>query len=161
MNWYRISYSRLALLILPPILRNPVLLAFLNAALKPVSLLYVLFLNFRGDMAHNLGHNGQTCYLQDVLNGAFDYTLRRIRIEDAPENEWDRFLWLESEDRPIMLGTFILNREAFTGADAIDFVVILPASLNLSADEYNRLNSLLRYYKMAGKRYVLQSTVNS
>ncbi|GAB6123090.1 hypothetical protein [Dysgonomonas termitidis] len=155
MNWYRISYSRLALLLLPPMLRNPVLAAFLNGALKPVSLLYISFLGFRGDIAYNLGHNGQVCYLQAVLNDAFDYSLRRIRITDAPENEWGRFLWLESEDRPIMLGIFILNREAFIGADGIDFAVILPASLNLTGDEYNRLNSLLRYYKMAGKRYVI------
>lgn len=156
MNWYRINYKRLVLLLLPTMLRKPVIAAFLEAMTTPVSGLYTRFLSFTDDVRYRLNHNSQVCYLEAVLNDAFDFTERRIYITDAEILEWTRFLWLESEDKPVMLETgeiFILNSERFIGADSLDFVVNVPVSLNLSENDYNRMHALLRYYKLASKRY--------
>lgn len=142
-------------------LRRPRLVALLNATGLPVSRLHVLFSSFRGDVRYKLTHNGQVCFLQAVLNDSFDFTARRIRITDADTLEWGQFAWREAEDRPIMLGTFLLNREGFMGADGIDFVVHIPYAISLTDDNYNMIHSLLRYYKLAGKRYIIQLTVNS
>jgi hypothetical protein len=157
MNWYRIDYKRLVLLLLPTTLRRSRLTALLNAAVAPLSRLYVRFMGFRDDTRYRVEHNAQVCHLQAVLNDAFDYVDRRVYITDAQQQEIGQFLWREAEDRPILLGVFLLNRERFMGADAIDFIVRLPADLQLTPDNQNMLHSLLRYYKLAGKRYVVMN----
>jgi len=159
MNWYRINYKRLTVLLLPTMLRKPVLVALLESLVTPVSGLYTRFLSFSDDVRYRLNHNSQVCYLQAVLNDAFDFSARRIYITDAKIIEWSRFLWLESEDKPIMLQKgeiFILNSERFIGADSLDFIVNVPLSLNLTDNDYNRTHALLRYYKLAGKRYDIE-----
>jgi hypothetical protein len=94
--------------------------------------------------------------LQAVLNDYFEFVRRRIYITDADVLDWSRFLWREPEDKPVMLGIFLLGRENFIGADSIDFAVHIPSDLNLSNDDYNRMNSIIRYYKLASKRYIIQ-----
>lgn len=158
MNWYKIDYKRLVQLLLPTFLRKKVLVTWLEVLTTPLTRLHTSFMNFRIDALYKLNHNGQVCYLQAVLNDAFDFTDRRIYISDATIIEWTRFLWLESEDKPILLETsevFILNSERFIGADSIDFVVNVPRIAKLSMDEYNRMHALLRYYKLASKRYTI------
>lgn len=156
MNWLRIDYRRLAMHLLPERIMQPKLIAILSSIMSQIALLHTLFISFRNDTDYKINHNSQVCYLQAVLNDNFDYINRRIYITDADVEQWTQFLWKESEDKPIMLGTFLLNRESFIGADSIDFVVHIPVIMTLSADDLNRMNSLIRYFKLSSKRYTIQ-----
>lgn len=157
MNWYKIDYNRLVRLLLPTMLRKPVIQSFLDAMVIPAKSLYAAFNAYRKEADYKLNHNSQVCYLQAVLNDSFDYDNRRIRIGDAPIEEWARFLWKESEDRPIMLGTFMLQSERFIGSNSIDFIVYVPTALKLNKNDLIKMNALIRYYKLAGKRYEIQT----
>lgn len=162
MNWYRIDYSKLIRLLLPVRLRKLATIAFIRALTLPVSSLHASFMAYRNDANYKINHNSQVCYLQAVLNDNFDFVQRRIYITDSEILDWTRFLWKESEDKPIMLyedSYFMLNSENFIGADSIDFVVFVPSDLGLVLDDYNRMNAFLRYYKLAGKRYIIQEYV--
>ncbi|NDW10442.1 hypothetical protein [Dysgonomonas sp. 520] len=156
MNYYKIDYRRFVRLLLPPLLRRPLVLAFLDAAIAPIASLYRSFMELREDSAYKLRINGQVCHLIAMLNDNFDFIERRIYITDAEIDEWNQFIWKEKTDRPVMLGNYMLQSERFIGADGIDFVVHIPASLNLNDDERARMKSLLRYYKLASKRYALR-----
>lgn len=161
MNWYKIDYYRLVRLLLPTMLRKPVIQSFLDAMVTPVKTLYNAFNTYRKEADYKLNHNSQVCYLQAVLNDSFDDDKRRIYIADAPIEEWSRFLWKEAEDRPLMLtsetaGVFMLQSERFIGANSLDFIVCIPTDLNLDKNDIIKMNALIRYYKLAGKRYEIQ-----
>lgn len=164
MNWYKIDYNRLVRLLLPTMLRKPIIQSFLDAMVTPVKTLYNAFNSYRKEADYKLNHNSQICYLQAVLNDSFDSDNRRIYIGDAPIEEWSRFLWKESEDRPIMLpkndetsDAFMLQSERFIGANSLDFIVYAPNALNLNKNDLIKMNALIRYYKLAGKRYEIQT----
>ncbi|NDV79916.1 hypothetical protein [Dysgonomonas sp. 511] len=159
MNFYKVDYIRLVRLLLPTMLRRARLKAFIGAMVVPLTRLHSTFLTFRREILYRITRNGQVCHLTAMLNDNFDYTPRRIYITDADREDWGRMLWREHLDRPILLRHdeyFMLQQERFIGADAIDFVVNVPASLNLSADDMARMDSLLRYYKLASKRYIIR-----
>lgn len=137
-------------------LRRPLTGCLLQAAVSPVAGLYASFMSLRSDILYRLNHNGQVCHMTAMLNDSFDCTARRIRITDAEGGEWGYFLWKEEFDRPVMLGVFMLQAERFIGADSIDFIVLVPYALNLTDDGFSRMHSLIRYYKLAGKRYAIQ-----
>jgi len=157
MNTYKINLSRLVVLMLPVSLRTSTFIAFLFSFVVSIQRLYVAFMNYRKDVAYRMNHNSQVCYLQAVLNDNFDFIQRRIYITDAEFEAWSKFLWKEEFDRPIMLGTYMLQSDRFIGVDGMDFIVHVPYALNLDRDEYARMHSLLRYYKLASKRYVLRN----
>jgi len=156
MNWYKINFDRLANLFTPELLKKESMMAVLRCFMRPMTTIYNLFLSFKAETDYKLSHNSQVCYLQAVLNDAFDYSDRRIYIEDAPVLEWTRLLWTEAEDKPIMLGVFMLQSEKFIGSDSIDFIVFVPNALGLNDNDFVKMNALLRYYKLAGKRYEIQ-----
>lgn len=156
MKWYRIDFSRFVYLLIPRIVRKKTLIAWLGSMVFPFNRLQTVFAAYRADIDYKLNHNSQVCYLQAVLNDSFDHIERRIYIADAPIIEWNGFLWDEASDRPIMLGTHFLQGERFIGSDALDFIVYVPLSLRLNDNDKNKMDALLRYYKLAGKRYEIQ-----
>lgn len=157
MNWYTIDFYRMVALLLPIILRNQVILALCQSLVLPLVFLDDTFSSFRQDIDYKINHNSQICYLQSLLNDVFDFSTRGIYIADAPEVVWDRFLWTEAENKPIMLGTFMLQGEKFIGANSIDFIVYVPLRLNLNNNDFTRMNALVRYYKLASKRFDIQT----
>ena len=82
MSKYDVSFSRLAVLLLPMCLRKPVLVALFRAMTAPVGRLHTELMRFRDDMNYRMRHNGQTCKLRAVLNDCFDNNQRRIRIAE-------------------------------------------------------------------------------
>ncbi len=151
-NIYTVDFRKLADWMLPTFLRKPKLLAYLKALLKPVINLYNDFKMFRSDILYKINHNGQVVYLQKVLNDRFDNIQRRIYITDGIINE-PTYIYTHEEDKPVYLGTkYIYTREELKFKD-VDFVVILPLDLVLSSEEEVRVNSLLKYYKLASKTY--------
>lgn len=158
-NWYKIDYNKLSVLLLPIRFRQPIIKAILRAFMLPIIKLKREFDTYKSNTDYILNHNSQVCYLQAVLNDNFDPVERRIYITDAPNFEIEKFLWIESEDKPVMLyddSFFMLHSENFIGANGINFTVNVPSVLSLETGDLSRMRSLLNYYKLASMRYNIQ-----
>lgn len=97
-------------------------------------------------------------FLRKALNDKFDPVERRIYIGDGQQFDTfyiyteaeaqDRFLHAESEDPVIYLRT-----ESETADTGFDFIVYVPASIAIA--QIHGLNSLIKFYKLGGKRYTI------
>ncbi|HBL74255.1 MAG TPA: hypothetical protein DD458_03410 [Prolixibacteraceae bacterium] len=121
---------------------------------QPLSTILDKFRANREANLYKLGHNGQVCYLQAILNDAFDTSLRRIRIGDTERMNWT-FIYPDASDHPLWLETVQVASEAFTSDEGTDFAVVVPSEI--SQDLKPQMISLVNYYKLAGKRYSIIS----
>ena len=149
---YTVSYSRLKDLLTPTFMRKPVVRAYLGALVRPVDTLYSLFMIFRRDTLYKLQHTGQVVFLQKVLNDRFDNTDRRIYITDGIVNE-PTHVYTHAEDKPVYLGTRYIYTRAELAFKDVNFIVVLPAGMTLSAEARIRMKSLINYYKLTTKTY--------
>ncbi|MDR1120027.1 MAG: hypothetical protein LBM08_03840 [Dysgonamonadaceae bacterium] len=158
MKAFEIAFKRLVVLLLPIVLRKPVVLAFLNAAVAPVETLYGRFLQNRSDNLYRLRTNGQVCYLRRALNDAFPDANGAIAIYDSDvQGEW-QWAWDEDYDTYHYYlsieagGTLFWDKLAIlAGVNA--FTVAVPASLAEDSDNIVRLKSILDFYKLLSKTY--------
>ena len=159
-NLYNISYSRVALLLLPFVLRKEILLSFLVAFVRPLENIKSDFGAYRDLVDTSV--NSQICYMRGMLNDHFDFFQRRIIVRTAYVS-WDSFLlWQDQYDKPTMIfnedspQTFLpslLNRDGQLGSDNVSFEVVLPVGFILSDDERNRMNALVNNHKLASKTF--------
>lgn len=142
----------------PKPLRKGTVLAFLNAYVTPLVFTYQSFLKFRKAKLYQLMITPQVCYLERLLRDRFDFTLRRIEIEDAIwHSPWylyqeaelkPEYLFIESENQPVFLYT---DNEA--GSIKDDFVVLVPQDIVF---DDNEMRSIINSYRLAGKRYKIE-----
>ena len=152
---FKIKFARLVQWLLPSFLRLPNIALFTLSANKGLRDSYAVFLTYRDSALYRLNHNSQVCYLQGVLNDYFDATLRRIRVIDFTAYGAS-FFWVDTDTPHIVFmgddsPVFFYNDDV-----GIDFTVQIPNGL--VSDDYSiaRLKSLVNYYKLAGKTYILQ-----
>lgn len=151
--WYKIDFYKLGILLLPTFLRQPALIAFLQALLVPIDSLYYNWVLFRSDNLYKIQHNGQICYLQKVLNDQLDCSLRRIYIGDG--NRYKRqYLYTYGENKPYYLGKMFLYQNLDYADTGVDFIVFVPKTL-LETAPYE-LKYLVDFYKIGGKRYKIE-----
>ncbi|MRI64678.1 hypothetical protein EDM00_11880, partial [Ornithobacterium rhinotracheale] len=113
---------------------------------------------------YKLEHTPQVCSLEAMLNDHFDTEQRRIRIGETLKAD-PFFIFAENENTPkfidnendiIYLNNY--NENASTGSE---FVVYLPfevwdtqkTEVALGEYRYYRIEALLDFYKLAGKKY--------
>lgn len=164
-NNYDIDFNVLANLLTPPFLRKPKLIDWLITLLKPLEETNYKFKAFRRQAIYKVTHNGQVVYLQKVLRDAYDNEQRRILIQDAfsidplyiyPEaNQLPAYIYSEAENQPV----YLYDNSIFDAGD-YDFVVLFPLELKPLTDfETNileiQIKSLINYYKLASKRYII------
>jgi hypothetical protein len=151
--WYSINYNRLVILLLPTFLRKPIIAAFLQSMVLPISNLHYQWLQKRERDWYKINHTGQVCKLRKVLNDALDPTLRRIYIDDG--NSFPRkYIYTRAEEKPVFLGTmFIYQNSEYTNTGADFFVYVPQEIINTKIHE---LNALIVFYKLASKRYKIQ-----
>ena len=164
MSVYDIDYSVLVKILVPKQLRKTKMLAWLNVLVSPVVYIYNLFMAYRYDTNYIVAHTPQVCYMQAVLNDAFDTGLRRITIVDGPDEEplyiyetaevKEVPLYVPSETKPISL---------YTDAEIVgvgpDFTVQVPTIVT-TLTGYNEvyMAALLDQFKLAGKTYIIKHT---
>ncbi len=164
-NIYNIDFGNLANLLTPPFLRKVKLIDWLIVLLKPLEEVNVSFKSFRNDAIYQVTHNGQVFSLQKVLNDAYDNTERRIRIVDSFVVD-PLYIYPEDDERPVYVypegqePPYVYDDVVFEEID-VDFIVLLPSDFRPSNDEDRRIleiqiRSLINYYKLASKRYVLK-----
>ncbi|MBR3648245.1 MAG: hypothetical protein IKN59_07660 [Paludibacteraceae bacterium] len=156
---YNINYSRLALALVPIRLRQPLMMNFIYVLLSQVRRLATVFDSFRTTVNYRLTHNSQVCYLRAVLNDRFDMSQRRIEIIDV-EPQSSPVLYQRPLSRFLMApeagsgNAIMLSKRAFSGNDAVNFAVIVPAVLRGAFPE-DQMRALVDTYKLASKRYTI------
>ena len=152
---FKIRFARLVQWLLPAFLRLPNIALLVLAANKGLRDTYSVFLTYRDSALYRLNHNSQVCYLQGVLNDYFDTTLRRIRVIDFTVYG-ATFFWSDT-DTPHIVFMGDDHEVYFYNDDVgLDFTVQIPNGLVSDAYAIARLKSLVNYYKLAGKTYLLQ-----
>lgn len=150
MKLFQINFNNLTIQLLPTFMRQPVVMAFVRAAMQPVFTLVDRFNISRNNNIYNLQHNGQRCYLRSMLNDAFDPDQRRITIDDTIAYDW-LYIYPESADQPLWLETRLIASLQYTGIEGTDFTVFCNGACSVGSRP--QMVALLNYYKLAGKRY--------
>jgi hypothetical protein len=152
----------LAVLALPTVLRDSLLVAILRAALTPLQrqhdAVHALHMAEPTGVRYRLKHNGQVCYLQAALNDHFDPQQRRIRI-GGNDNQTRQYLYYVEET----VGTAYVNpvldegddlylypeSDYYGGESETDFTVWVPSDVG----DTLALRAVINYYKMLSVTY--------
>lgn len=131
----------------------------LGVMVYPVVQLYNLFLLYRTAVIYDLMITPQVCYLEALLNDRYDYTDRRIYIDDVIEQA-PLYIYADAETHPIDLYTdsealpVDLYTEGEGGDYADDFVIMVPAALVFSRIE---MTSLVMLKRLPGMKFKIQT----
>ena len=149
---YNLNIDKLLVLLTPTFLRKAKLIAWLRTLAMPLNKLLDDFKVHRERDLYNLAHNSQVCCLRKALNDEFDPQLRRIKIEDGRQKQ-RLYIYPRSANRPLYIGKVFLYQRGDYSDGGVDFVVVLPRGLEY--DKY-RLEALVNFYKLAGKRWTIR-----
>ncbi|MFK7099465.1 hypothetical protein V3471_00520 [Flavobacterium oreochromis] len=152
--WFEVDFKKLTVLLLPIALRKSKTIAFLHCLIRPIDDVFYQWKQKRDEEDwYKLNHNGQRCKLRKVLNDKLDNTQRRIRIDDGTSFK-RKYIYTQAESKPIYLGKAFINSKTEFENTGVDFVVYVPTQI---ADKrLHKLNFLINYYKLAGKRYRIE-----
>lgn len=142
---YDIDFNKLIGWLLPAATRKVNQMAWLNALLYPVKYLHTQFLLFTTATRYDIKITGQKCSLEFHLNRVFDPVFNYFYITDSVATT-TVFMFLESENRPLYLPTFISGTQT-------DFIVHAPNNLE---DQEAAIRAFLDKYKLVTKRYELR-----
>lgn len=165
---FKIDYKRLVLLLLPTFLRQPRIFAFLMALTSAVAALYDAFKDKRTANLIRIRRNGQTCYLQKLLNDEMDaHSGRRIVISDGTmAGDWllardekeayqlfiSEEVYLPGTPVPVSRIDNLVYSEALIISNTAFFYVSVPWK-NTDEDLDNKLRSYLNEFKLISKKY--------
>ncbi|OWP76524.1 hypothetical protein [Flavobacterium oreochromis] len=152
--WFEIDYKKLAVLLLPIALRKRKTIAFVHCLTQPIDTVYQDWKQKRADDWYKLAHNGQVCKMEGALNDEFDPVQRRIYIDDG-DSFPQEYIFTEEENEEVFLDDtlFVFSEDEYENT-GVDFVVFVPYEL-VDAN-IHKLNYLIKYYKLAGKRYRIE-----
>lgn len=160
---------KLAVGMLPPMLRGGLTVALLKVLMLPVRYMYDLLTARRKNANRRLGTTANVASMEKALNDAFFLTDGQIRI-DSGDND-DRTFWhMKTEGQePATLwkatekGTVLKRRGEASYKDS--FTVWVPTFLCTSTDStedkyggryLREIKILLNYYKPAGRTYRIE-----
>lgn len=151
-NIYNIDFKKLFRWMLPLRLRMPRMLAMVNACATSLTSVYMQFRTFRNSNLYYLGITPQTCYLEKLLNDRYDFTSRRIYIDDAVDKP-PTYIYQTEELKPLYLGTAYIYTSGESGDLKDDFIVFVPTGLQFESAE---MVSLVKAFKLAGTKFKIQ-----
>ena len=155
MSLFDVDIRRLGLQLLPMCLRKPLMGALVYAVTQPASAELKDLLNYRREVNEEMRRNGQTCNLRRMLNDLFDPSLRGITIIETSRSTGVT-LGLRADGNTLTTPQ-TLNSRGYGGSTDLDFSVRLPSRLQGKIDE-RQVSSVVRRYKLAGKRFGLEYT---
>lgn len=149
---FEIDFKRWIALLLPTMLRRPLIFGRLRAAVGAVERLYAEFSEMRKGHVFRLTHNGQVCYLRGALNYHFGGGFRIGTI--TKEGEWLYAVTESGEEIPVAVreagkGVPVLYSEQNLNMAENDFVVIVPARVWGRLAE---IEAMVDSYKLVTKR---------
>lgn len=152
--WFKLDVNKLVVLVLQTFCRSPRVLAFVQTLTAPIATIHQQWYVMRLDNIYKLNHNGQICYLRKALNDAFDPSLRRILITDGNRHE-RQYIYTNGEQQPKYLGSTYLRQVGDYADTGADFRVVVPQGFDLANNIY-QFRALVDFYKLAGKRYLIE-----
>lgn len=131
------------------------MISLLFCLVEPVASLHYQWKIKRDFDWYRINHNGQKCKLRKVLNDNLDPIERRIIIEDG-DSFPQEYIYTENETEEVFLDDtlFVYTEEEYDNT-GVDFVVKAPSEIIYSS--IHLLNYLIKYYRLAGKRYKIES----
>jgi len=154
-----IDYKKLAKWLVPIPLLGKRILAFINATVFELKVIYNAMLKQRDNFKYYLSITPQVCYLQKMLNDRYDYFDRRITIDDGQSFD-ALYVYQKLENKPVFLfqksenqTPVYLYKKNETGNDADDFVVNVPVAVLFDEPE---MKALINTFKLAGTVYSIE-----
>lgn len=149
---FEIDFKRLVALLLPTVLRRPLIFGLLRAGVEAVERVNSEFKSVRAGHVFRLTHNGQVCYLRGALNERFGpgfriYDMRR-------EGAWLYAVTESGEGIPVAVteagkGVPVLYSESRLNEAQNDFEVCVPARYWERLEE---IKAMVDSYKLVTKR---------
>lgn len=167
--WWKTDILKLAVGLLPPMLRSGLVVSLLRVMMLPVKYIYNALTARRKNANQRLGTTANVVSMEKALNDAFFLTDGQIRIENGEVDDrvfWhmkadgqeSATLWMKTEK-----GTVMKKRGETSYKDS--FTVWVPTflctSTDSAGDRYGGRNLrdikiLLNYYKPAGRTYRIE-----
>ena len=157
-NIFNIDFNRLATWLVPKFRRKEKLMAFVRLLATPFIYTYNDFLTFKKAKLYQLKITPQKCYLERLLNDRYDFTQRRIYIENGKDKP-PFYIFRRDEQKPkyIRRRSENLPKHIYTrGESGIlqdDFVVFVPMDIVFAMAE---MGSLISVYALAGIKFKIQ-----
>ncbi|MFC4262483.1 hypothetical protein ACFOWM_06325 [Ferruginibacter yonginensis] len=155
---YLIDWKKFIEQLLPNDLTNGFMLQWLLVLTKPFRKVHDAFLVFRKAIIYELTITPQVCYLEKLLNDRFDFTDRRIYIDDGVDKP-PKYIYVNAELKPQFIRrraeaspVFIYTRSEI-GALSNDFIVFIPLTLMV---DLNEVVSVLKSKKLLGTKFKIQ-----
>ncbi len=165
--WYVIDFMKLAMQLMPPVLRSPFLMALLHVMLLPLRETHEAFSTLRRQVQDRLSIRANVMYLEKALNDVFFLRNRQIYLE-TPQGEPPRTLYFVDEGKQGMVmhtceedekGCPVWQKgESQTN---INFVIMVPTFLCTSTESkeadrygwryYQTIRNMIKTYKPAGR----------
>ena len=150
---WQIDFKKLIVWLIPTYLRRPNFLLLVSSCNWALRQKYEDYKRFVTNTNYRLDHNSQKCYLRAVLNDAFDFTLRRIQIDNFNALQ-KYYLWPDEDKRDIDISeTIFLWDDASYGDSGIDITVFIPVDIVTSDNDLKRLDALMKLYALPDKEY--------
>jgi hypothetical protein len=159
---YEVNYNKFIYWLNHPLLNRSNLFNFLRCLVAPVVYIKNSFDTYKKETDYKIKITSQTVYLERALNDKFDYSERRIYIKNIVKQIslrlFDRDAWDQiSDDEKIYLNdradndpVNLYDRET-SGLGGI--AVYVP--FILTDQQRIKMNSLMNYYKLLGKRHII------
>ena len=166
MQVYNVDIKRLALLLLPTILRKPVLFTIVKSACKSLESLQGQLFSYQNNCNVRISHTPQVCYLKGILDDTFcKGTNKHFEIEDTQSisGEW-LMTYEEGETHADIIPLVAIDEQTIIYTeDAIheiaqDFIVEYPSGVNIEPDNdnYKIMVAICNQYRLASKTPLYQ-----
>lgn len=164
---YNIDFIKIAVHLLPPILRGGFMVALVRAFLIPLRYIHGRFLEYKNGVDDRLNTTANVQYIQKRLNDTFYLTANQIYLEQGDagsfsvfyfENERQKanYMFRKPEGKPYCIP--FASEVSYKDSFIVHVPTFLCTSLEAAEDEYGGRNlSLIRrildIYKPAGRTY--------
>lgn len=169
--WYRIDFTKLAIQLLPPLLRGKFLASLIRVMVLPLCYLYMKFSALKDNADSHLCITGNVIYMEKALNDAFFLTSRQIYIETPKEDDTPPFHFISESQKADVIYRQSESTEYFLyrkGESKVlmNFTVMVPTFLctSLTAKDNDKFNwqylsvirNIIKTYKPAGRTFGIE-----
>lgn len=153
-NLFEIDLDDLVVQLLPMRLRKPKQVAWLRLLITLFKRNLKTLKQERELTLYRLTHNYQVGSIEKVLNDAFDFVDRRIRLSEG-NYIVPTAIYQPTENKPLVTPYVIFKPDELAAGNG-DFIVNIPKELNLSEGDIIRLTAIVRYYALDDKAFKIE-----
>lgn len=160
--------------LLPTVLRQPIMIAWLFRLMLPMYNLYATFLGFRNITILMTSLSSQTYSLEfllnyiwnsgfvtPIINHSIDYSNGGIWIENNPQQLPQQYVWGDFDNQPTLIvyseldpvpANYVYSWDDYWSA--IDFIVHVPSAITFDALQ---MEAIVNHYNVVGKKIIIQT----